>query len=174
MVQTRSIAMFLSGVGFALVAMLSCKGHSPLTADADVADASPSDVAAPDGCCSSITVSGVTRTVSAENDASQLRSAVVTLVGGPQNGTLVSGPVVVTNIVQNFFDLVTIELYLSTGSCVNDVSSRKTFLKLGNSTTNFGDGLSGRLWIPAGTSLCFTTTDVPDGGNLLYSGFVPY
>ena len=173
MIQPRSVMMFMSGVGFTLAVVLSCNGHGHVTTDANVADASLPDTSAPDACCSSITVSGITRTVSAENDASRLRSAVVSVFSG-SFGPLVSGPFVLTDIAQHVGIGVTLELYLSTGSCVDDVNERQVFLSVTNSMTE-QKGLSGRFWIPGGTSLCFHTT-VGSGstGFLLYSGFVPY
>jgi hypothetical protein len=172
MIQPRSVMMFTSGVAFALAIVLSCDGHGHVTTDANVADASLPDTTGPDACCSNITVSGITKTVSAENDAAQLRSAIIRVSSG-STGLLVSGPIVLTDIAQHVGVGVTIELYLSTGSCVDEVE-RQVFLSFTNSVTD-QKGLSGRLWIPSGTSLCFNTT-VGSGSNgfLLYSGFAPY
>lgn len=175
MVQPRSIILFMSGVGFALAVVLSCNSRGHVSADANVADASPPDVAGSEACCSSITVSGVTKMVSAENDASQLRSAVVPVSTG--HGPLLSGPIVLTNITQQITvttgsGIVTTDLYLSAGSCD---SEDQIFFSLPASTGS--TGFSGRLWIPAGMTLCHALISSIGGvasGFLLYSGFVPY
>src|ERR1041385_2523343 len=57
MINSRTIALFVSGAAFALVVVLSCNSRSPITTiDANVADASSLDVAVPESCCSNITV----------------------------------------------------------------------------------------------------------------------
>jgi len=121
--QRQSIAMFLAGGGFAVAVMLSCKGHSSITADASAADSAPSDVPGPSTCCSSITVSGLTKTVSAESDGAQLRSAILPLPAGSfAEGLLLPGPFELTTLMQNTKShtnsTVAIEFYLSTGDCV--------------------------------------------------------
>jgi hypothetical protein len=180
MVKRHSISVFLSGVAFALAVMLSCKNQGRVTADANVADASPPDVTGPSECCSSITVSGLTRTVSADSDPAQMKTAVLRVFEG-QSGPLVSGPFVVTTLMQNTksrtSSVVTIEYYLSTGSCITDASNRQTFFTLTNSPAAAGErGFAGRLWLAAGTSLCYTAlANSPfDELYLSYSGFASY
>lgn len=185
MVQPRSIILFMSGVGFTLAVVLSCNSRGHITPDANVADASPPSVAdaSPDDagsqtCCSSITVSGVTKTVSAENDPSQLRSAVIPVQSG-SNGTVLSGPFVITNISQNFagapgVGVVTTQLYYSATPCTY-AAERQVFVVLPASTG--AGGLSGRFWLPAGTNLCYyaiSSSGGVDTGFLSYSGFAPY
>jgi hypothetical protein len=175
--QRHSIGMFLAGGAFAFAVTLSCNDHSHITADANLADASAADSGSAT-CCSSITVSGVTKTISAESDGAQLRSGILPLPAG-SFGMLLPGPFELTTLMQNLKShtnsTVAIEFYLSTGDCVADAASRKTFFTLTNSATAPGM-FSGRFWIPAGTNLCFVSSANPpyDELNLAYSGFVPY
>jgi len=180
MINSRAIALFVSGAAFALVVVLSCNSRSPITTiDANVADASSLDVAVPESCCSNITVTGITKTISAENDAAQLRSAVVPVSVG-ESGPLLSGPIVITTLVQQFSGIpgsgiVTTQLYFSTTGLCNGPSGALIFLALPASTG--ANGFSGRLWIPAGTTLCrfeSSSTGGVDNGTLMYTGFVPY
>jgi hypothetical protein len=182
MIQPRSIIIFVSGIGFALAVVLSCNRGHHITIDASVADASVADASPPgvgvgsDVCCSSITVSGVTKTVSAENDAAQLRSSVIPL--SPQfNGkfySIVSGPIVITNILQ-FFEPANAEneLFLSPSEFPCGPSPVNAFFTLSASAGR--NEFSGRLWIPAGQTLCvWALSTTSSSGYLMYSGFMPY
>lgn len=163
--------MFLSGMAFALAAMLSCTNHGHVTADENAADASPTDVGGSRDVSSTLTM-----TLTADTHAAQLRTGVIHVPVGA-HGTLLAGPFVVTTLLQNTKSTTggtaTVELYFSPGSCDANFEVRQTFLSLTSSTSG---GFSGRLWVPPTINLCYASsaTGPVDDPNLSFSGFVPY
>jgi hypothetical protein len=162
----------LAGTAFTF----SCHHGSGASADAGAFKDAPgtADAGSNTGAC----CAGITKTVSAETDAAQLRTSTVA-VAVPSATAIVSGPIVLTTVIAHDPNGgALLDLYLTSTTCA-DTANRSEIFALIPSTGGVAIYMSlpGRIWVPVGSTLCGTTstsnpTAVPE--TVFYSGFVPY
>src|SRR5207248_3206438 len=96
-----------------------------------------------------ITVSGVTKTVSADTDAAQLRTSTVT-VPIPSTTAIASGPIVLTALIthQNSTQGSSLDLYITSTTCTDTANTNEIF-PISPSTGGEPSVASvpGRIWV---------------------------
>ena len=120
-------------------------------------------------CCT-----GITKTVSAETDAAQLRSSTVA-VPLPSTTTIVAGPIVLTTVLAELNSGAgsSIDFYVTTTTCTDTMNRSEIFLVQPGSSPR-DNSLPGRFWVPAGSTLCSGGSGGPATATVFFSGFVPY